>query len=179
MNSVFRFDRAGIVPNSGGYELCHPQRRTTIIGNTVYSNNQSDTPAIDVAILAMGNGILSAGGIRNPSSATSCPTTTRPASAWCRSSGRIPTTICPRPTSGTPTARPGAQDYRTAPTPEPGDQPNMPDAATAPASPATDVPFIVDLASISRRSRCRPGRDGANDQQRRRRRAVRVGELLR
>jgi len=31
----------------------------------VHSNNQPDTPAIDVALLAMGNGILSAGGIRN------------------------------------------------------------------------------------------------------------------
>ena len=65
VNSVFRFNRAGIVPNSGSYELCYPERRTTIVGNLVYSNNQPDTPAIDVAILAMGNGILSAGGIGN------------------------------------------------------------------------------------------------------------------
>lgn len=65
VNSVFRFNRAGIVPNSGSYELCYPQRDTVIVGNVVHSNNQPDTPAIDVAILAMGNGILSAGGIRN------------------------------------------------------------------------------------------------------------------
>jgi hypothetical protein len=65
VNSVFRFNRAGIVPNSGSYELCYPERETTIIGNLVHSNNQPDTPAIDVAILAMGNGILVAGGIRN------------------------------------------------------------------------------------------------------------------
>ncbi|MFM7045961.1 MAG: right-handed parallel beta-helix repeat-containing protein [Ilumatobacteraceae bacterium] len=65
VNSIFRFNRAGIVPNSGTYELCYPQRATTIVGNLVYSNNQPDTPAIDVAILAMGNGILSAGGILN------------------------------------------------------------------------------------------------------------------
>ena len=63
--SIFRNNRAGIVPNSGSYELCYPQRKTTIIGNLVYSNNQADTPAIDVAILAMGNGILSAGGVQN------------------------------------------------------------------------------------------------------------------
>ncbi len=63
--SVFRNNRAGIVPNSGTYELCYPQRKTTIIGNWVYSNNQADSPAIDVAILAMGNGILSAGGVQN------------------------------------------------------------------------------------------------------------------
>jgi len=65
VESVFRRNRAGIVPNSGSYELCYPQRETTVVGNQVYSNNQPDTPAIDVAILAMGNGILSAGGIRN------------------------------------------------------------------------------------------------------------------
>ena len=65
VNSVFRFNRAGVVPNSGSYELCYPERQTTIVGNLVYSNNQADTPAIDVAILAMGNGILSAGGVLN------------------------------------------------------------------------------------------------------------------
>ena len=65
VNSEFRFNRAGIVPNSGSYELCYPQRATTIVGNLVYSNNQPDTPAIDVAILAMGNGILAAGGSLN------------------------------------------------------------------------------------------------------------------
>ena len=65
VNSVFRHNRAGIVPNSGSYELCYPERKTTIIGNMVYDNNQPDTPAIDVAILAMGNGILSAGGVQN------------------------------------------------------------------------------------------------------------------
>lgn len=65
VNSVFRFNRAGVVPNSGSYELCYPQRDTTIVGNVVYSNNQPDTPAIDVALLAMGNGILSAGGVLN------------------------------------------------------------------------------------------------------------------
>ncbi len=65
VNSVFRNNRAGIVPNSGSYELCYPERQTTIVGNVVNSNNQPDTPAIDVAILAMGNGILSAGGNLN------------------------------------------------------------------------------------------------------------------
>ncbi len=65
VNSVFRFNRAGVVPNSGSYELCYPNRRTTIVGNVVYSNNQPDTPAIDVSLLAMGNGILSAGAVAN------------------------------------------------------------------------------------------------------------------
>ncbi len=57
VNSRFNNNRAGIVPNSGSYELCYPQRESTIVGNLVYSNNQPDTPAIDDAILAMGNGI--------------------------------------------------------------------------------------------------------------------------
>ena len=65
INSRFNNNRAGVVPNSGSYELCYPERETTIVGNLVYSNNQPDTPAIDVAILAMGNGILSAGGVNN------------------------------------------------------------------------------------------------------------------
>ena len=65
INSRFNNNRAGLVPNSGSYELCYPQRETTIVGNLVYSNNQPDTPAIDDAILAMGNGILVSGGVRN------------------------------------------------------------------------------------------------------------------
>ena len=65
VNSRFRNNRAGIVPNSGSYELCYPERKTTIVGNIVHDNNQADTPAIDVALLAMGNGILSAGGVAN------------------------------------------------------------------------------------------------------------------
>jgi len=64
-NSTFRFNRAGVVPNSGSYELCYPQRDNLIVGNTIYSNNQPDTPAIDVALLAMGNGVVVAGGIGN------------------------------------------------------------------------------------------------------------------
>jgi Right handed beta helix region len=65
VSSRFNNNRAGIVPNSGSYELCYPQRETTIVGNLVYSNNQPDTPAIDDAILAMGNGILISGGVGN------------------------------------------------------------------------------------------------------------------
>ena len=53
------------MPNSGSYELCYPERETTIVGNLVYDNNQPDTAAIDVALLAQGNGILVAGGIAN------------------------------------------------------------------------------------------------------------------
>jgi hypothetical protein len=65
VNSTFRNNRAGIVPNSGSYELCYPERETTIVGNLVYDNNNLRAPAIDVALLANGNGILAPGGVRN------------------------------------------------------------------------------------------------------------------
>ncbi|HSL59400.1 MAG TPA: right-handed parallel beta-helix repeat-containing protein [Acidimicrobiales bacterium] len=65
VNSTFRFNRVGMVPNSGSYELCYPGRSTTIVGNTVHDNNTLDGPGIDAARLAQGNGILLAGSINN------------------------------------------------------------------------------------------------------------------
>ncbi|MEO6988013.1 MAG: right-handed parallel beta-helix repeat-containing protein [Aquihabitans sp.] len=65
VNSTFRYNRAGIVPNSGSYELCYPGRANTIVGNIVHDNNNADAPAISVALLAQGNGILMAGSINN------------------------------------------------------------------------------------------------------------------
>ncbi len=65
VNSVFRENRAGIVPNSGSYEGCYPQRETTIVGNLVHDNGNPDTDAIDAALLGAGNGILVTGGIDN------------------------------------------------------------------------------------------------------------------
>ena len=65
VNSTFRNNRAGIVPNSGAYELCYPGRRNTIVGNIVHDNNNDEAPAIDVALLAQGNGILIAGSVEN------------------------------------------------------------------------------------------------------------------
>lgn len=64
-NSIWRFNRAGIVPNSGDGEALAPQRKATVIGNLVYSNNNGETPAIGAAKLAQGNGILIAGGNDN------------------------------------------------------------------------------------------------------------------
>ncbi len=64
-NSIFRFNRAGVVPNSGSYEPLAPERNNTIVGNLVYDNNNPSTPAIDISITAMGNGILIAGGSGN------------------------------------------------------------------------------------------------------------------
>ena len=65
VNSRFNNNRAGIATNSGSYELCYPQRESTIAGNLVYSNNQPDTPAIDDAIFVMGTGIVVSGGVRD------------------------------------------------------------------------------------------------------------------
>lgn len=64
-DSVWRYNRAGIVPNSGSYEPEYPQDDNTIVGNLVHDNNNGETPAIDISITAMGNGILVAGGINN------------------------------------------------------------------------------------------------------------------
>ncbi len=65
VNSTWHNNRVGLVPNSGSYELCYPERETTIVGNLVYDNNQADTSSIGFALLAQRNGILVAGGIRN------------------------------------------------------------------------------------------------------------------
>ncbi|MEQ1786530.1 MAG: right-handed parallel beta-helix repeat-containing protein, partial [Acidimicrobiales bacterium] len=234
VNSTFRYNRAGIVPNSGSYELCYPGRDNTIVGNVVHDNMQPDTPAIDTALLGMGNGILVAGSNRNviernlvfdhervgialvpfPEEEandgvpdpdtwdTPCadgrddpPTVTDPDALalvlWdamqnrvvgndvsgsgladlavgslqpdlagldnCFSDNTFGTTAPVSledlaPCSGSPTSddwsvgvldlgalvaseRPPSVDYREADTPEPADQPNMPDAATAPARP--------------------------------------------
>jgi hypothetical protein len=61
--SSFHDNRAGIVPNSGTEEAKPPQRGLTIVGNTVYANNNPATAAIDIAATATGNGILVAGGV--------------------------------------------------------------------------------------------------------------------
>jgi len=65
VNSTFRFNRVGIALNTHTYELCYPQREATIVGNLVDSNGRPDTPAIDIALREMSNGILVAGGVRN------------------------------------------------------------------------------------------------------------------
>ncbi len=63
--SSWHDNRAGIVPNSGTGEKLYPQRETTIIGNSVYDNNNAGTAAIEIAQVAIGNGILIAGGNDN------------------------------------------------------------------------------------------------------------------
>ena len=62
---MWRNNRVGIVPNSGTEEKLYPQHGITIVGNTVYGNNNAKTAAIDIAQLAIGTGILVAGGNDN------------------------------------------------------------------------------------------------------------------
>lgn len=64
-DSTFRNNRAGIVPNTGSYEVCYPERGDIVVGNQVYDNNYDTGPAIDNARLAQNNGILIAGGWDN------------------------------------------------------------------------------------------------------------------
>ncbi len=62
VNSIWRHNRVGIVPNSGTGEANPPQREATVVGNTVYGNNNGKSAAIEIAETAIGNGILIAGG---------------------------------------------------------------------------------------------------------------------
>ena len=105
VNSRFNNNRAGIAPNSGSYELCYPQRETTIVGNLVYSNNQPDTPAIDDAIFGDGQRHRRVRRRRaTRSRATASGTTTGSASASCRSPRSRPSTTSRARRSGTPRA---------------------------------------------------------------------------
>ena len=65
VNSEFRYNRAGVVPNTGAYELCYPNRETTIVGNLVHDNNNLDNPGISVSLLVGGIGIVAAGTVSN------------------------------------------------------------------------------------------------------------------
>jgi hypothetical protein len=53
------------VPNSLTSEELYPQREARIIGNHVYDNNNAQSAAIEIAVTAVSNGILVAGGRDN------------------------------------------------------------------------------------------------------------------
>jgi plastocyanin len=65
VNSTWRFNQGGIVPNSLDSEANPPQRAAYIAGNQVYDNNNQHAPAKDVQAAALGTGILLAGGWDN------------------------------------------------------------------------------------------------------------------
>lgn len=64
VNSEFAHNRAGVVPNSGSYELCYPSRETVVAGNLVHDNDYTAGGGISASLLAQGNGILLAGAVK-------------------------------------------------------------------------------------------------------------------
>jgi len=65
INSIFRNNKGGIVPNTLDSELLPPERETYIIGNLVENNNNKDAPATNSTYISLGNGIVIAGGNNN------------------------------------------------------------------------------------------------------------------
>ena len=65
VESVFRRNMGGIVPNTLDSELMPPERETTIAGNLVLDNNNREAPAKPLEYPALGTGILIAGGLGN------------------------------------------------------------------------------------------------------------------
>ena len=61
INSTFRHNRSGIVPNAGSYEGCAPPVRNTIVGNVASDNGNLETSAIAVAAEFPGVGIIITG----------------------------------------------------------------------------------------------------------------------
>jgi hypothetical protein len=64
-DSVWRFNRAGLMANSSDGELNPPQHGAAIVGNLVYGNSNTRTPAVRSAIRVQGTGIVVAGGNEN------------------------------------------------------------------------------------------------------------------
>jgi plastocyanin len=65
VNSEWRNNMGGIVPNSLDSELLPPQQDAVIAGNYVHDNNNRDAPAKDVQFVVFGVGIAVAGGQGN------------------------------------------------------------------------------------------------------------------
>jgi len=63
VNSTWRDNMAGIVPNTLDSERLPPQRQVTIAGNLVEDNNNVGAPAKDLQYPSIGTGILLAGGV--------------------------------------------------------------------------------------------------------------------
>ncbi len=63
--SSWHDNRVGIVPNSLTSEELYPQRKATIVGNHVFDNNNTQSAGIEIAVTALGNGVLLAGGQEN------------------------------------------------------------------------------------------------------------------
>ena len=65
VNSEWRNNMGGIVPNTLDSEKLAPQRGATIAGNYVHDNNNADAPAKPLETVSLGIGIVIAGGLDN------------------------------------------------------------------------------------------------------------------
>jgi plastocyanin len=65
LSSTWRFNRAGVVPNSLDTELHPPQRATTIRGNLIHDNHSRTAGGRGLTPLAWGNGVVVGGGREN------------------------------------------------------------------------------------------------------------------
>ena len=65
VNSVWRQNMGGILPNTLDSERLAPQRQIYVAGNLVQDNNNINAPANSLTFGALGNGILVAGGVRD------------------------------------------------------------------------------------------------------------------
>ena len=65
VSSIWRNNRAGIVPASLDVELDPPQREAVYAANLVIDNNNVAAPAIPINSVAFGNGILLAGSVND------------------------------------------------------------------------------------------------------------------
>ncbi len=65
VNSEWRNNMSGIVPNTLDSELLAPQHDAVIAGNWVHDNNDADAPAFDLQYPSFGTGILVNGGRDN------------------------------------------------------------------------------------------------------------------
>ena len=65
VNSTWRDNRVGIVPNSSTGEDMYPQSGAVIAGNLVVSNNNAAAPGHHIASILTGNGIVIVGGNEN------------------------------------------------------------------------------------------------------------------
>lgn len=63
VNSTWRHNGAGIVPNTLDSQRYPPSRGATIAGNLVESNGNLDAPRLEINWAGIGNGILLAGGV--------------------------------------------------------------------------------------------------------------------
>ncbi len=65
VSSIWRYNRAGLVPASLDIELEPPQREAVFASNLVMSNNNANAPAITINSVVLGNGILLAGTVHD------------------------------------------------------------------------------------------------------------------